>query len=109
MVYLYLGGAIVSEVMGTLMLKQSYGGAVWQWGGAALACYAVAFVLLGLCLKLMSVGIAYAIWAGAGIGLVCLLSALIWGQRLDFPAAVGIACILAGVLLITLKSRAVLV
>ncbi|MAA73162.1 MAG: hypothetical protein CMN28_00465 [Salinisphaeraceae bacterium] len=65
--------------------------------------------MLAFCLKVMTVGTAYAIWSGVGITVVCGLSAWLWGQRLDTAAMLGISLILAGVLVITLKSRATLV
>lgn len=100
--------AIIFEVAGTLMLKKSDGWQVWQWGMGAVLLYSLAGMMLAYCLKYMSVGLAYAIWAGSGIALVCLASALLWQQRLDVPALGGIACIVVGVWLITLKSAVVL-
>jgi len=108
MPYIFLATAIAFEVAATLMLKQSEGWMKWQWGMGSIICYSVAGALLGMCLKHMSVGIAYAVWAGAGIALVCLASVVLWNQRFDLAAVAGIACIAAGVALITLKSSVVL-
>jgi small multidrug resistance pump len=55
----------------------------------------------------MSLGVAYAIWCGAGIVLVAALSWLVYGQKLDTFAIIGIALILAGVLIINLFSSSV--
>lgn len=106
--YALLGLAIVVEVVATLLLKSSAGWAKWQFGMASVFCYAIAGLLLGLVLKNMSVGLAYAVWSGAGIALVCVASVVIWGQRFDAAALAGIALIAGGVLLIGLKSTVVL-
>lgn len=108
MVFVLLAVAIVSEVVATLLLKASAGWVKWWFGAASVFFYAIAGALLGLVLKEMSVGLAYAIWAGAGIALVCVASVFLWGQRFDVAAVAGVALIVAGVALITLKSSVVI-
>ena len=81
--WLALGIAIVADVVATTALKST------------------------VSLRVLPVGIMYAIWAGAGIVLVALLGWLVYGQRLDMPAITGIACIIAGVVVIQLYSRTV--
>jgi small multidrug resistance pump len=106
--YALLAVAIVAEVIATLLLKASDGWVKWGFGLAAVFFYAIAGVLLSLVLKHMSVGIAYAVWAGVGIALVCLASAVMLHQRMDLAALAGIALIITGVGLIALKSSVVL-
>lgn len=106
--YLLLAIAIISEVIATNFLKASDGLSHWVSASAAVGFYAIAGVLLSLVLKQMNVGIAYAIWAGAGIALISLASVVIWRQQLDWAAIAGIVMIVAGVALITLKSNSVL-
>lgn len=55
----------------------------------------------------MPVGVAYAIWCGMGIVLVSLAAALLFGQRLDMGAIVGMALIIAGVIVINVFSKTV--
>ena len=62
--------------------------------------YAAAFVLLALVLKTMSVGVVYAIWAGTGTALVAVVSALFLGERIEWPAWIGICLIVIGVILV---------
>ncbi|MDR3416062.1 MAG: multidrug efflux SMR transporter [Nevskia sp.] len=100
--------AIVSEVVATMLLKACDGWTHWKLGLASLSCYAFAGLLLSFVLQRMSVGIAYGVWAGAGIALICLASAWWWGQSLDWPAMLGLGLIVCGVALITLKSSVVL-
>ena len=102
--YAFLAVAIVSEVIGTLLLKLSDGLTKWWWAFASVLFYAVAGVMLSIVLKYMAVGLVYAIWAGVGIALICCASVVLWGQRFDAAALGGIGLIVAGVMLITLKS-----
>ena len=60
--------------------------------------------MLALVVKTIPVGIAYAIWAGLGIVLVSIAAALIYRQHLDLPAVLGMALIIAGVVVIQLFS-----
>lgn len=55
----------------------------------------------------MPVGIAYAVWAGAGIALIALIGWAVFGQALDMPAAVDIALIVAGIVMLQLYSESV--
>ncbi|WP_197038373.1 DMT family transporter [Billgrantia saliphila] len=105
MAYLYLALAIVAEVVATSALKASDGFSRLGPSLVSAIGYGVAFFLLSLVLRTVPVGIAYAIWAGLGIVLVALVGVLVYGQRPDLPAVLGIALIVAGVLVIQLFSR----
>jgi len=107
MVYLYLVVAIAAEVVGTMALKASQGFTKLVPSLLVLAGYGVSFYLFSLVIKGMSVGIAYAIWAGLGILLVTVAGAVLYKQVPDWPALVGMALIVGGVLVIHLFSRTV--
>ena len=66
--------------------------------------YALSFWLLALTLRTMPVGVVYAVWSGLGIVLIALIGWTVFGQRLDPPALVGMALILAGATVIHLWS-----
>ncbi len=100
MAYLYLAIAIVSEVVGTAALKASEEFTRLVPSLIVVAGYASAFYFLTLTLRTIPVGIAYAIWAGAGIVLICLVSWILYKQTLDTPAIIGVGLIAAGVILI---------
>ncbi|WP_086829403.1 multidrug efflux SMR transporter [Allokutzneria sp. NRRL B-24872] len=71
--YVLLAAAILCEVTGTLAPKFSEGMSKLVPTVAVLVCYGVAFLLFSLSLNQgMAVGTAYAIWSGAGVGLVVL-------------------------------------
>ena len=54
----------------------------------------------------MPTGVAYAIWSGVGIVLISLIAWLFQGQKLDAPAILGMALIVAGVAVMNLFSKA---
>jgi len=106
MSYLLLGCAIVAEVIGTTALKYSDGMSKTVPTIVVITGYSVAFYLLSLALKSISVGVAYAIWSGLGIVLIALIGAVVFRERLDFPAYIGMGLIIAGVLVLNLVSKA---
>ncbi|MBU3664727.1 MAG: QacE family quaternary ammonium compound efflux SMR transporter [Chthoniobacterales bacterium] len=105
MTYLYLAIAVVAEVIATSALKASDGFTRFGPSLFVVAGYAVAFYFLSLTLRTMPVGIAYALWCGAGIVLVALIGWLVLGQKLDAAAIGGMALIIAGVAVINLFSK----
>lgn len=103
-VYLLLSIAIIAEVIATTALKAS--GGFSRLGPSLLVVigYGLAFWLLSLVVRTVPVGIAYAIWSGAGIVLVALFGALIYRQVPDWPTLLGMALIIIGVGVIQLWS-----
>lgn len=98
--------AIVCEVVATSALKASEG--FTRPGPSALVVvgYAAAFYFLSLTLRTIPVGIAYAVWSGAGVVLITVVGWLWLGQKLDLPAFIGMGLIVAGVLVLNLFSKA---
>ena len=99
-----LGGAIISEVSATLALRQ----ALNQPGFYVLVGigYALAFILLSLTLKAgMPLGVAYGLWSALGVALTAVLSMLVFGEPITVLVALGIALIMAGVLLVEVGAQ----
>ena len=105
MKWVYLGIAIVAEIIATSALKSAEGFTRLLPSAITVAGYAVAFYFLALTLREIPVGIAYAIWAGLGIVLVSAAAAVLYRQYLDLPAVLGMGLIIAGVVVIQLFSR----
>ncbi len=103
--YLYLILAVAAETVGTTALQASQQFTRLVPSLIVIAAYGVSFYLLGLTLKYMPVGIMYAIWSGLGIVFIALIAWLIFGHRLDMPAMVGIALIMAGIVIINVFSN----
>ena len=105
--YLYLGIAIVAEVVATSALKASEGFTRPVPGLVVVLGYGAAFDVLSLVLKTVPMGVAYAIWSGVGIVLIAAIGWLLMKQPLDLPALLGIGLIVAGVAVIQLFSKTV--
>ncbi len=105
--YVYLGIAIVAEVIATSSLKAAQEFTRPIPSIVVVIGYGVAFYCLSLSLRMIPVGIAYAIWSALGVVLVCIAGAVFYGQMLDAPALAGIGLIIAGVLVINLMSSSV--
>ena len=103
--YLYLTLAIIAEVIATTALKASE--ELTRVGPTILVVigYLVAFYFLILSIRVIPVGIAYAMWSGIGIVLIGLASAIIYKQIPDLPAVLGMLLIAAGVIVIHLFSK----
>lgn len=107
MKWVYLLLAIVSGVVATSALKSSESFSRLWPSVLTVVGYGVAFYLLSLTLREMPVGIAYAIWSGVGIVLVSLAAVVLFGQKLDLPALIGMGLIVAGVIVINVCSKSV--
>ncbi|GKT21607.1 SMR family transporter [Acidovorax sp. SUPP3334] len=103
--YLILGLAIAMEVGGTTALKASDGFTRLVPSLITGVAYAASFYALSLVLKTIPVGVAYAIWSGVGIVLISVVGWVVFNQRLDLPAMLGMALIIAGVLVVNLFSK----
>jgi small multidrug resistance pump len=105
--WIFLSVAIISEVVATSALKASDGFSRLRPSLIVVAGYMSAFYFLSLTLKTIQIGVAYAIWSGAGIALIALIAWAFFGQKLDFPAIIGFLLIVAGVVVINLFSKTV--
>ena len=97
MAYLFLSLAIVSEVIATTALNASQGLSRPLPIAVMVIGYGIAFVCLAMTLKTIPVGVAYAIWSGAGIVLIAVSGWMLYRQALDLPAIAGIGLIIAGI------------
>lgn len=103
--YLYLACAVLAETIGTTALQASQQFTRLGPTLIAVLAYGIAFYLLGLTLKFMPVGVVYAIWSGLGIVFIACIGFVVFGQRLDLPAVIGLGLIIAGILVIHLLSN----
>src|SRR5690348_8517803 len=103
--WLPLALAIVAEVIGTSALKASAGFSRLWPSLVVVAGYGTAFYFLSLALRQIPVGIAYAVWSGVGTVLITLIGVLAFRQKIDAAGMLGIALIVAGVLVLNLWSK----
>ena len=103
--WIFLSIAIMSEVVATSALKAA-NGFTRPWPSVVVVLgYASAFYFLSLTLRTIPVGVAYAVWSGVGIVLVAVIGWLVYGQKLDLPGVLGMALILAGIVVLNLFSK----
>lgn len=103
--WMHLAIAIVAEIIATSALKAAAGFTRPLPSLVVVAGYGLAFYFLSLTLRVIPMGVAYAVWSAVGIALVSLIGWLVYDQRLDAPALLGMGLIVAGVAVIQLFSR----
>lgn len=98
----YLILAILAEVIGSTGLKASQGFSKLLPSSVVVVGYASAFYFLSLALKTVPLNTAYAVWSGLGTALIALLGVVFLRESINFPMALGIVLIVAGVALLQL-------
>ncbi|WP_432485511.1 DMT family transporter [Kineococcus esterisolvens] len=102
--WLLLAGAVLSEVSGSLSLKAALDHPGWYVPVAV--GYVASFLFLSAVLRTgMALGVAYGIWAAAGVALTATLGAVLFGEALTALTLLGILLIIGGVLLVELGSQ----
>ena len=102
-----LATAIVSEVVATSALKSAEGFTRLVPSVIVIVGYLSAFYFLSLTLRVIPLGIAYAVWAGVGVALVTLIGWVFYHQILDVAALIGISLIVSGVIVLNVFSKTV--
>jgi len=98
--------AIAAEIAGTSLLKLSEG-LTRPWPTLLLlVSYGCAITLVARVVKVIPLGITYALWSGIGTLAVVLVGALASRQFLSISQMVGIALIVAGVVIVNLGGEA---
>jgi small multidrug resistance pump len=99
MTWLLLAAAIVAEVTGTVALRLSEGFSRPLPSIVVAVGYITAFVLLSQVLQQgMPIGVAYGVWAAAGVALIAIIGVLFLGDRLTWLQGVGLVLVACGVL-----------
>jgi len=102
--WIFLSVAILSEVIATSFLKSSDGFTKFWPSVIVLLGYSLAFYFLSLTLDTIPLGIAYAIWSGVGVATITLVSVIVFDQKVDLFAIVGISLIIIGVIILRVFS-----
>ncbi len=107
MKWLFLSCAIIAEVIATSSLKPSQGFTRLVPSIIVIIGYGCAFYFMSLTLRYLPIAIVYALWSGFGIVLLTLAGWLVFKQKLDIPAIIGIALIMGGAVVMNLFSKSV--
>lgn len=103
--YAALFVAIILEVIATSALQASQQFTKPVPTAIMVVGYLSAFYALTWVLRVMPVGIAYAIWSGLGIVLITAVGFFVFKQKLDMPALLGVGLIVMGVVVINVFSK----
>lgn len=103
--YSALGVAILLEVMGTTFLQKTEQFTRLAPTLIMAALYAGSFFFLAQALKIIPLGVAYAIWGGLGIVLVAFVGVFVFRQSIDLAGMIGIAMIVGGVIVVNVFSN----
>ena len=102
----FLAGAIVAEVAGTLSMKLSHG-FTKLWPSVTMGvCYIISLTLLTYALKRIDVSTAYAIWGGVGTALIVTAGTLWFKEPMTALKLISIGLIIAGVIGLNLAGGA---
>lgn len=101
--YAVLFASIVFEIIGTSALLASQTFTRLGPSLVVAVCYGLAIAGLAVTFRTIPMGIAYAIWSGLGIVLISTVGWVVFGQRLDTPAVLGLALIVTGVVVVNLS------
>jgi small multidrug resistance pump len=104
MAWILLGIAIASEVLATTALKLSNGFSHLWWTVVMVAGYVTAFSMLGIAIKTIPLGLAYAMWAGLGTVAVFIISFVLFKTGAEPIAWVGVALVAIGIVFLNLGS-----
>lgn len=102
--YIFLILAIVTEVLGTTMLKLSEGFTHVLPSLGVFIGFGLAFYCLSLCLKTIPLSLAYAIWSGAGTALTALIGVLVWKDPFNIGTCLGLVFIIGGIIALQLST-----
>jgi small multidrug resistance pump len=105
--YGFLGLAIVSEVVATTALRATEQFTRLAPSLLVVVGYGVSFYCLTHVVRALPVAMTYALWSGLGMVLITLAAAAVYRQIPDLPALMGIALIIAGVIVLSFSSMRV--
>ncbi len=99
--------AILSEVIATTSLKFSEGFTKLIPSLVVVIGYGLSFYLLSVTLKVMPLGVAYAIWSGVGLILTVIAGMVLFRESLDWARVTGVLLIIAGIIFVNVISPSI--
>jgi multidrug transporter EmrE-like cation transporter len=106
MMYVYLALAILAEAGWAIAMKVSDGLRKPMPTAVMAALYLASVVLLSLAVRRLEVGVAYAIWAGAGAAIIAGAGVAYFGEPATLGKLVSVGLIIAGIAGLGAFSRA---
>ncbi|MDO7253462.1 DMT family transporter [Helicobacter cappadocius] len=101
--WIFLFIAIISEVIATLSLKISSGAV---WGYITMGFFIViSYYFMALCVRIIPIGTAYAIWEAFGLSLIAIVGIIVFGEKITLYQEIGIVLGVIGIVLINLGEK----
>ncbi|ORP10330.1 QacE family quaternary ammonium compound efflux SMR transporter [Vibrio cholerae] len=97
MAWLILFLAGICEIAWAIGLKYSEGFSKPLASVATLSALVISFVLLGIALRTLPLGVAYGIWVGIGAVGTALVAAFLFGETLTLIKLISLFLIVAGI------------
>ncbi|GHZ64517.1 sugE protein [Vibrio cholerae] len=97
MAWLILFLAGICEIAWAIGLKYSEGFSKPLASVATLSALVISFVLLGIALRTLPLGVAYGIWVGIGAVGTALAAAFLFGETLTLIMLISLFLIVAGI------------
>ena len=102
--YLFLALAILLEVWGTSVLKDTNGFTKLYPSLIVITTLCACIYLMSHVMKFIPVGIVYATWAGLGIVGITIISAIKYNQIPNILTIIGLSLIVVGVIIFHLMN-----
>lgn len=98
--YLFLLGAIVSEIFASTFLRLSEGFEVPKYSVISLSLFSLSLFFLSKAIKVVPLSVAYSLWAGLGIAGTLLAGRLVFQESVHHQQLMGSALIVFGSILV---------
>ena len=105
--YLFLTGAIICEVCGTMLLPITQNFTRITPTIFLALFYLSAFYLLTFVVDKLPIAIVYGTWSGLGIFTIAILGYIFFKQTLSWQAIIGLFLIIAGTLLVNAFTKTI--
>ena len=102
MQYILLGSAIILEIIATSLLKASEGFTKLFPAACCIVLYIVCFYAFSKALLSINLGVAYATWCAGGIVATTVISAVVFGQKVNTAGVISIVLIIIGCVILSL-------
>ena len=102
--YIFLAFAIVLEITGTSLVKDTAGFTRWVQTAICLGTICFSYYLMSHVVTFVPVGITYATWAGLGIAAITVIGIYKYNQIPNIPTIIGLILIITGVIIVNTMS-----
>ena len=102
--YIFLAFAIILEITGTSLVKDTAGFTRWMPTIICLGTICFSYYLMSHVVTYIPVGITYATWSGLGIAAITIIGVIKYNQIPNIPTIIGLILIIAGVIIVNTMS-----